>query len=74
MHSFVRDILKSEQDSVKFLLVFRTRLTPADGCDDAVGSEVSTSEPASQLTQFNVHQSLFSYGNCSQVEIERTVI
>lgn len=41
-------------------------LTPADGCDDAVGGEVPSSEPGSQLTQLHVHQTLLNYGNWSQ--------
>lgn len=38
-------------------------LTSADGCDDAIGSEVSTTEPGSQFTQLHIHQPLLNYGN-----------
>lgn len=43
-------------------------LTPADGGEEAVGSEVSTSEPSSQLTQLHIHQPLLDHGNCSHNE------
>lgn len=45
-------------------------LTPADGSQDAVGGEVPTPQPSSQLAHFHVHQPLLSNGNCSRGEKE----